>query len=221
MKPAHLLFDLDGTLTDSRPGIIACFEYALERLGIPVEGDLSFCLGPPLHASFARLLKTDDPEQVKRAVELYRERFAPIGMFENSVYPGIPEMLSQLKERGHRMFVATSKVGHYARQIVTHFKLDGFFEVVYGSEFDGRLAKKGELIASILERQSLEPGRTWMIGDREHDIMGAKQNSLRAIGALWGYGSLQEFERAGADHIVESASHIIGLVSQPLDKELA
>ncbi len=207
----NLLFDLDGTLTDSRPGILACVEFAMKELTQPIEEDLSFCLGPPLHQSFARLLKTDDPERVAHAVALYRKRFVDVGMFENSVYHGIPEMLATLQSSGHRLFVATSKVEKYAVQILTHFRLDHFFDRIYGSEMDGRLANKGELIRHLLAKEDLVPAKSWMVGDREHDIHGAKQNGLTSLGVLWGYGSATEFEAAGADHFLATPKCITHL----------
>jgi len=134
----HVLFDLDGTLTDPYDGITKCVDFALERLGVTrPEGDLHWLIGPPLHESFERLLGTKDEDTVWNAVAIYRERYSTLGKFENVVYSGIPEALARLKAQGLTLFVATSKAEEYAREIVAHFGLDPFFEKVYGSEMDG------------------------------------------------------------------------------------
>lgn len=202
------LFDLDGTLTDSRPGIEASFRFALDRRSRPYTGELSWCVGPPIRESFSRLLGTDDSSEVEAAVIHYREYFSEKGLFENSVYEGIPELLENLAERGDRLFVATSKPQVYAKRIVDHFGLGQFFSGVYGSGLDGHLSDKGELIRSILEREAIAPACVSMVGDRKHDIRGAKINSLPSIGVLWGYGTRAELEDAGADRIAARPEHI-------------
>ncbi len=208
-KITHLLFDLDGTLTDPREGIIASFVYALEKLGRGnlTSVNLDWCIGPPLRESFARLLDTTDPDLIETGVSLFREYFATTGLFENFVYPEIVETL-QLLRKDFRLVIATSKPAVYARQILEKFELAGYFEAVYGAELDGRNSNKGELIGLILEREQLLPGQVVMIGDRKHDILGAKRNTVVAGGVTYGYGSEAELTEAGAAYLFHSPSQI-------------
>jgi phosphoglycolate phosphatase len=194
-------FDLDGTLTDPKPGITRCIQYALERLGFPVpsQDDLVWCIGPPLHASMKKFVGTD--ELAHRAVELYRERFRDVGLFENEAYAGIEETLAKVAVGGRRLFVATSKPKVYADRIVEHFGLGGLFEHVFGSELDGTRTDKADLLAYALSAAKVDPARAIMIGDRSHDVVGARKNGMKAIGVLYGYGSLAELTDAGADHL--------------------
>jgi phosphoglycolate phosphatase len=194
-------FDLDGTLTDPKSGITRCIQYALERLGFPVpsQDDLVWCIGPPLHASMKKFVGTD--ELAHRAVELYRERFRDVGLYENAVYAGIEETLAKVAAGGRRLFVATSKPKVYADRIVEHFGLGGLFEHVFGSELDGTRTDKADLLAYALSESEVDPARAIMIGDRSHDIVGARKNGMKAIGVLYGYGSLAELTDAGADHL--------------------
>jgi phosphoglycolate phosphatase len=206
----NLLFDLDGTLTDPGIGITRCLQHALASLGRPVPSTelLRRYIGPPLQGTFAELLETEEEARVAEAVRLYRERFVATGMFENSVYPEIPDGLETLQREGHRMWVATSKPHVYAREIVRHFGLDGFFEGVYGSELSGVNAEKGALIREILVQEGLDPRETWMVGDRSYDIAGARANGIRAVAVLWGYGSPEELNAAGPDRIVASIAEL-------------
>jgi phosphoglycolate phosphatase len=194
-------FDLDGTLTDPKPGITRCIQYALEHLGFPVptQDDLVWCIGPPLHASMKKFVGTD--ELAHRAVELYRERFRDVGLYENEAYAGIEETLAKVAVGGRRLFVATSKPKVYADRIIEHFGLGGLFEHVFGSELDGTRTDKADLLAYALSEAKLDPARAIMIGDRSHDVVGARKNGMKAIGVLYGYGSLAELTDAGADHL--------------------
>lgn len=196
----HLLFDLDGTLTDPKEGITRCIVHALERLGqaAPPADDLEFAIGPPLRSTFARLLQTEDRALIEKALATYRERFASVGLFENALYPDIRETLAAARKDGHRIFLATSKPHVYARRILDHFSLSDHFEAVYGSELDGRHDDKGELIAHLLATEQLDPAHCLMFGDRKHDIHGAARNRVRGIGVTWGYGSAEELREAGA-----------------------
>jgi phosphoglycolate phosphatase len=196
----NVLFDLDGTLTDPREGIVACLKYALLGLGhdCPSDLDLARFIGPPLKESFAVLLHTADRKQINAAVELYRQRFSSKGMLENTVYPGIHSALTTLRGRGALLFVTTSKPRVFAERIVEHFGLKEYFCAVYGSELDGTRSDKGELIAHVLQAESLSPHSTVMVGDRAHDILGAKAHAVFPIGVLWGYGSSDELIAAGA-----------------------
>lgn len=207
----NILFDLDGTLTDSRPGIVACIKHALERMGAPApsEADLQRLIGPPLRDSFAQLLAAElDAPCVGAAIEAYRERFTAIGMFENAVYDRIPAVLDELSNRGERLFVATSKPRIYAERILEHFGLADRFVAVFGSELDGRLCEKSELIAHVIASAALEPNDTAMIGDREHDMLGAVHNGVFPAGVLWGYGSHEELRSAGAKRLLASPGEI-------------
>ena len=196
----NVLFDLDGTLTDPREGIVACLKYALLGLGhdCPSDLDLARFIGPPLKESFAVLLHTADRKQINAAVELYRQRFSSKGMLENTVYPGIHSALTTLRGRGALLFVTTSKPRVFAERIVEHFGLKEYFCAVYGSELDGTRSDKGELIAHVLQAESLSPHSTVMVGDRAHDVVGAKVHGVFPIGVLWGYGSSDELIAAGA-----------------------
>lgn len=209
-----LFFDLDGTLTDSKPGITRCIRHALTTLGhaAPPEEELGWCVGPPLSASFARLLATDDPALLDRALVLYRERFGTVGMFENTLYPGVADTLRALHAAGFRLFVVTAKPHVYARPIVAHFGLADVFEAVHGSELDGTRGDKGELIAHVLRTHALDPARVLMIGDREHDMAGAARNGVATIGALWGYGGEQELRLHGARQLAPGMEALPALV---------
>jgi len=195
----HLLFDLDGTLTDSRLGIINSIQHSLGEIGLPVPAaeNLLWCIGPPILESFRKLV-ADAPELFEPSVRSYRERYGSIGLFENSVHPGIVDVLEELSGLGHVMHVATSKATVYSKPIIDHFGLDKYFTTVNGSELDGTRANKAELIAHILERGNMAAADAVMIGDREHDIIGAKANGVTSIGALWGYGTGAELMEAGA-----------------------
>ena len=215
----NLLFDLDGTLTDPFLGITRCIAHALDNLGrkAPPPESLRWCIGPPLEDSFAKLLKTDDGSLVQEAVDLYRQRFGTVGMFENRVYPAIPETLAKLKDRGHHLMVATSKPTVYALQIVDHFGLHCFFDDIFGSELDGTRSDKTSLIAHILGKASLMPAETWMIGDRKHDILGAKANGIKSLGVSWGYGSQKELETAGARACIGSPEELVPLFASSVE----
>lgn len=196
----NLLFDLDGTLTDPYQGITKSICHALKTLGrpIPRQKDLRWCIGPPLKNNFAKLLKTNDDKLVQKAVTIYRERFGTVGLLENELYKAIPEALKTLRDTGHDLFVATSKPTVFAKRIVAHFNLGCYFKAVYGSELDGTRSDKADLLAHILKNEQISPAETIMIGDRKHDMIGAKTNQIRGIGVLWGYGTRDELESAGA-----------------------
>jgi phosphoglycolate phosphatase len=214
----NILFDLDGTLTDPADGIVASILYALDRAGItpPDVAQLRACIGPPLRHSFARLLGTDEPEPVERAVAHYREYFAPRGIFENRVYDGVPAMLSLLRARGARLFVATSKPQHFAERIIAHFGLEGF-ENIHGAALDGSLDDKRVLVRRLLERERLNPGNTWMVGDRSHDIIAARANRVAGLGVLYGYGTREELLDAGADAVADTATAVAGFLCAAID----
>jgi phosphoglycolate phosphatase len=210
----NVLFDLDGTLTDSREGIIACFKYAFQTLKLdsPADPELERMIGPPLRESFANLIGPNKEDLLEQAVTLYRERFAAKGMFGNSVYPGIGDALAQLRDYGS-LLVATSKPRMFAERIIEHFGLSRFFRAVYGSEMNGANADKRDLIAHILRAASLSPTDTVMVGDRAHDVLGARANGLFPVGVLWGYGSREELVLAGAGAICEEPRMLIEMIA--------
>ena len=199
-----VLFDLDGTLTDSKPGIINSVKYALESMGVslPDEDTLKKFVGPPLRNSFKMFCGFDDIKS-EEAVAKYREYFAPKGMLENKPYPNVIEVLEGLALKGVIMAVATSKPTVYAEKILNHFDMSRYFSLIVGSELDGTRSDKAEIIAYALDKLNSDRGmKTVMIGDRKHDIIGAKICKIGSIGALWGYGSKAELEEAGADRLI-------------------
>ncbi|MGD9367370.1 MAG: HAD-IA family hydrolase [Desulfobacteraceae bacterium] len=207
----NLLFDLDGTLTDPFMGITKCISYALEMLGrqSPTRKSLRWCIGPPLKNSLAKLLASDDETLADKALSLYRERYGTIGLFENKVYECIYEVLETLLEKGHDLYVATSKPEIYAERIVRHFSLKRYFKNIYGSELDGTRNDKTNLISYILKNESISSSDTFMIGDREHDMIGAKANGIFGIGVLWGYGTKKELETSGAQTCIRHPQELI------------
>jgi phosphoglycolate phosphatase len=210
-----LLFDLDGTLTDPRPGIVGCIRFALDQLRVPCPSDdvLATCIGPPLRGTFATLLATSEADRVEEAMRWYRQRFADTGLYENQVYEGVPAMLERAGQAAAAAYVATSKPAVYAERIVRHFGLDHHFRKVYGPELDGRWDDKAELVAHLLAAEEVRPGGAVMIGDRAADIAAAKANGIRSIGVLWGYGSESELIDAGADNLCRTPSELATVLS--------
>ena len=209
-----IYFDLDGTLTDPKPGITRSIQYALQKLDhptMPTEDELTWCIGPPLRASFVRLLGAETSADL--AVSYYRERFSDVGLYENGVYDGIGAVLTKLGAAGHRLFVATSKPHVFAERIIDHFGLRDHFERVFGSELDGTRVDKSHLLEYALKQASVDPARTLMIGDRSHDMVGAKNNGMKRIGVLYGYGSRDELLEAGAHHVCATPGAILGCIS--------
>ncbi len=212
-----ILFDLDGTLTDPKVGITRSVQHALRYYGIE-EPDLDkLCpfIGPPLTDSFQELYGFSLP-QAKEAIEKYREYFSVTGIFENEVYPGIPEMLGMLKEKGFTLAVATSKPEEYSIRILEHFGLAPYFALVGGADMTETRVKKGEIIAYTLDRLGVNSKETpvMMVGDRKHDVIGAKENGIPCVGVLFGYGSREELLEAGADALVESVKELGEVLSE-------
>ena len=185
----HILWDLDGTLTDPKEGIIKCILYALEKFGVtpPIPNTLEWCIGPPLQDSFKQLVPTATKDEIDILINLYRERFATTGLYENKLYPLIVEIVADLAKT-KKQYLATSKPHLFASRIMNHFELSQYFQQVYGSELDGQRSDKTELIAYILQQEKISPDDVYMIGDRKHDIVGAKKNKVTSIGVTWGYG---------------------------------
>ena len=208
MSYDFVLFDLDGTLTDSAEGIVNSVVYALERKGVPYvsKQELRRFVGPPLQASFRDHCGFSE-EEAKDAVRVFREYFTEKGIYENAVYEGVPEMLLSLCKAGFKLAVATSKPEAFAKQILERFDLAKYFTVIAGASMDG--TDKPTVIRLALSRLNTEPSsRVLMVGDREHDILGAKEVGISSLGVLYGYGSKEELEEAGAAYIAASPSAI-------------
>ena len=212
----NVLFDLDGTVTDPFEGIAGCIRHAMRSLGFvpPPDEDLRSAVGPPLRQSFGRLLGMYDAGRIDEAMRLYRERFAVSGLYENRVYAGVPEMLAKLESAGCSLFLATAKPRIFAQRIMDHFSLTKYFAGVYGSELDGAYEDKNDLLRFLLKTERLDARATAMVGDRSHDMIPAKKHGLCAVGAAWGYGSLEELKGAGADVICNNPSGVIRFVTK-------
>jgi phosphoglycolate phosphatase len=206
----NIVFDLDGTLTDSRLGITRSWAHALEKLGYepPSLQALEQCIGPPTREVARQLLGTQDAALVERAVACYRERFATIGLFENEVYLGIPELLVQLTAAGCALYVCTSKPHVYATQIAYHFGFSASLRAVYGPELDGTRGEKTELLSHLLARERFMAESAVMVGDRRHDVEAARHVGMRNIGVLYGFGSRQELATAGAEQLCASVGDL-------------
>jgi phosphoglycolate phosphatase len=209
-KLRNIFFDLDGTLVDTSLGVFRCYRYAFAKLDIPYPGDntMQQFLGPPLREAFTRLLTTADNIVIEKAVAIYRERYSPIGVFECTAYPGVPDLLSGLSTKGLRLFVVTTKAKPYADIVVKHLGLDRWFTDVFGAGLDGQFDDKAEMIQHILSTLDLDAHETVMIGDRERDIRAGKSNGTRTIGVTYGYGFVDEIETARPDWICHKPEEI-------------
>ncbi|MGN0451751.1 MAG: HAD family hydrolase [Acutalibacteraceae bacterium] len=209
-KYKYILFDLDGTITDSALGITNSVKYALNKLNAPIPPYETLCkfIGPPLLDGF-RDICVFDTEKAQAAVKLYREYYETTGLYENAVYGGIPEFLKALKENGKTVILATSKPEKFARLILDHFDLMQYFDYAAGASMDETRNKKDAVIAYALKECNItDKSLAVMVGDRHHDIFGAKQNGIASIGVLYGFGSLKELTAAGADYIAENIDEL-------------
>lgn len=215
-EPALILLDLDGTLMDSAPGILTAIRYAYSSLGIPTPSEevLRTFLGPPLEVSLPQHGVPSD--RVAEGIAAYREAFSGKSMYDNSVFPGIPEALTLLRQKAEtrplRLVVATSKPEVFARQLTAHFGLDSVLDAVYGATLDGSRSLKADVIAHALASEvhdTVDPARTIMVGDRRHDVLGASAHGLRTIGVTWGYGSPEELTQAGASTLARSPAELV------------
>jgi phosphoglycolate phosphatase len=206
-----LIFDLDGTLTDPREGILRCLRHALTSVGVPIPepAELEHWIGPPLQGVLVSEL---GDRMGAQALENFRNRYGAVGLYENRLYPGIVDALEILKQLSPALFVATSKPQSFAKRIIEHFRLSEAFREVYGSELNGERADKTELLSYLLEQEKLLPAQAIMIGDRKYDIAAANAVGLRSIAVTWGYGSVEELSEAGADAICDSASALVALL---------
>ena len=210
----HILFDLDGTLTDPGIGITNSVMHALKQYDIEVtdRSKLYRFIGPPLADSFARYYGFGK-EQCLEAIGYYREYYAPHGIFENEVYAGIPEVLAELKARGKKVLLATSKPEEFAVKILQHFALDSYFDCVAGATMDEKIVTKVEIMEMALHRMQItDVSRALMIGDREYDISGAKHFGMDSVGVTYGYGSRRELEEAGATYLAEKPRDLLDLI---------
>lgn len=206
-----ILFDLDGTLTDSEEGIINCAILALEHFGLPIPSreEMRTFVGPPLHESFIRHGVPAD--QAEKAVEIYRSRYIPIGAYENTPYPGIRELLEHLRAQGHKLFVATSKPEGMSVDILNHFDLAKYFDGICGATMDTSRTNKDAVIAYLIQQNDRADNMV-MVGDTKFDILGAKAHGIPAIGVSWGYGAVEEMERAGASAIAHTMEELENLL---------
>lgn len=207
----NILFDLDGTLTDSGEGIMNCAILALEHFGLPIptREELRVIVGPPLDESFIRFGVPAD--RTDEAIRVYRSRYTTVGKFENFPYPGIREALEALKNEGHHLFVATSKPEDMSLEILNKFELAGYFDLICGATLDGSRSRKADVIAYLLKQVgSLE--NIIMVGDTKFDVLGAKEHGIPTIGVDWGYGSREEMLAAGAAAIAEAPEELIKIV---------
>lgn len=216
MKYKIAIFDLDGTITDSGPGIINSIRYALEKYGLPVpeEKVLRTFIGPPLKEQFQAVCGLNEEESA-RMVEAYREYYTEKGIFENSVYSGVPEMLERLKESGARILMATAKPEKFAKRIAEHFNFAKYFEFIGGACMDGRRTDKYDVIEYVLDSCGIseeEKKDAVMIGDRSHDMIGAAKAGLHSLGVLYGYGSREELASAGAAMTAETPGDICSII---------
>jgi phosphoglycolate phosphatase len=209
-KGCAILLDLDGTLIDSRPGIAASCVAALRALGHAPDPafDVTPLIGPPLPQVIARLLARYGDDRVEVGMTAYRAHYGEIGLHMATVYPGIADALRKLSADAS-CFVVTSKRKDFATRIVTSLAFAGAISRVYGTEPDGSLDDKARLIAAVLRKECLDPSGTIMVGDRSHDMIGARANGLRAIGVLWGYGSRDELAAAGADRLLATPDELV------------
>ena len=213
-RVAHILFDLDGTLVDPREGIVGSIQYALQALGEPPRDPsyLARFIGPPLAETFRTLLGTDDPGRVWEAIAAYRARFVATGIHQNIVYEGIREGLCALCDAGLALRVVTSKLGEYAERIVDARGLRSYFVGVHGSTLDGERTEKGALIRHVLVSEALPPQAVVMVGDRVHDVVGARENGVACVAVRLGYGSPKELDAADPDEIVDTVAELVALL---------
>lgn len=212
----NILIDLDGTLTDPKVGITTSARYGLKKIGHPITEELNidWIIGPPLKASLAKILNVAaEHDLAEQALQGYRERFAVTGLYENQVYPEVKNTLAVLQQRGYSLFLATAKPTIYAKKILQHFELDGYFSEIYGSELTGERTNKGDLIEYILAEQHLVAAECLMVGDREYDILGARRHGIDTIAVEYGYGSQDELDRAAPKARIQRFSQLLNMLA--------
>jgi len=210
---AILFFDLDGTLSDPREGFALSIRHALDTLDASLDPSINLeaMIGPPLRSSFRSMF--DDEESVERGVAYYRETYEAVGWRMNRLYPGVDTMLQRMHGTGQRLFVVTSKMTHFAQRILEYHDLARYFEQIFGTDADGTNDNKADLLRGILSDLGVSPGSATMIGDRKEDIAAGRLNNVATIGVLYGFGSREELEQAGADVLCERPEDIPSLVA--------
>ena len=211
----NILIDLDGTLTDPKVGITTSARYGLAKVGhqIADSENIDWIIGPPLKASLAKILNVDvDDDLAEQALLGYRERFSVTGLFENHLFDDVPTTLQELKKQGYKLFLATAKPEIYARQILQYFELLQYFDYPYGSELTGERTNKGDLIGYILQQEKLDPMECLMVGDREHDIFGARRFGIETIAVEYGYGSQQELDEAKPKVRIKNFAELLNVI---------
>lgn len=208
-----ILFDLDGTLTDSGMGIMNCAELALRHFGLPVpeREEMRTFVGPPLDHTFIKFGVPAD--RVSEAIDVYRSRYIPIGKFENDPYPGIEDLLKTLKAQGHRLYVATSKPEEMSVDILEHFSLAHYFDRICGASMDRSRMEKADVIRYLLDLVG-DTGNAIMVGDTAFDVRGAKVHGIPTIGVAWGYGKVEDMQKAGAIAIAETMEELLELLTK-------
>ena len=207
-----ILFDLDGTITDSGEGIMNCAELALRHFGLPVpdRNTMRVFVGPPLDETFVKF--GVHPDQTDEAIRVFRSRYTTVGKFENFPYPGVEALLTGLKALGHKLYIATSKPENMAIEVLEHFGLAKYFDLICGATLDGSRSKKADIITYLLEKTGSISSAV-MVGDTAHDVLGAKAHSLPAIGVAWGYGKVADMEAAGAVAIAHSMEELLEILA--------
>ena len=213
MRPKGIIFDLDGTLTDSGEGIINCASLALEHFGIPVPSreEMRVFVGPPLDLTFSKFGVPED--RLQEAVDVFRSRYLVTGKFENSPYPGIHSLLDTLKKQGHRLFVGTSKPEVTALEILNKFELAEYFELICGATLDGTRVHKADVLTYLMNGVNM-PEEILMVGDTEFDVLGASAHGIPTIGVSWGYGKVSNMEEAGAYAIVNTMEELLNAINR-------
>lgn len=214
----YILFDLDGTVTDSSEGIKNCLKYALEAAGIPIpsEEELYSFMGPPLIDSFQEITGMNYEEAVQ-ATKKYRERYSTVGLFENRLYEGIDKVIYSLKQQGHKLAIATSKPEEYSVRILEHFGIAGYFDEIVGSTLDGSRNTKSAVIKEVFRRMNIkeaEKSQVIMVGDRKHDIIGARECQIASCGVYYGFAPENELEEYGADFIVYKVEELLSVIGK-------
>ncbi len=220
MSLRAILFDLDGTLTDSGPGIMGCLKKALAEMGerIPSEETLRLFVGPPLAEAFAAHCGMS-PDRCEEAIRVYRKHYSAGGLFENTVYDGVREMLAELCARGVQLYLATSKPEHFAKAIMEHFSLEAYFTYIGGALTDGKRREKAEVIEYVLAENGLSADEVIMIGDRKYDVEGAASFGIPTLGVTWGYGTEDELTKAGAKWIAHTPREVVSVTDAILAGE--
>ena len=207
----NIIFDLDGTIIDPLEGITKSIQYAMEKLGKKAlsTNELLFCIGPPLYETFPKLFGRDDKEFIWHAVDVYREYYNVKGIYQHELYDGIVDTLQQLRAKGCKLFIATSKPRIMADKIAEYRRIKNCFDGIYGCELDGTRSDKGELISYLLETEKIQQNESIMIGDRKYDIIGGIKNKLMTCGVSYGYGSVEELKNAKADFIISKPEELL------------